>query len=122
MDDHDRGRGRLQSRLLLLFAGLAIMDLLFWVGARFETFMPPSAGPWQERVYYAAITALGPVAMMAMGFEWARRDGLIALSLIVVTVAFALRWPRVEALRYLAYLAIFTWWFLGFGVAAIRIT
>jgi hypothetical protein len=122
MDDHDDGRRRLRFRLLLLFAALAGMDLLFWAAARFESFMPPSAGPWQERAYFAAVTALGPIAMMAMGFDWAKSDGVIALGLILIAVILALRWPHVAALRYLAYAAIFVWWFVGFGVAAIRIT
>jgi hypothetical protein len=122
MDECDHGRRQLRSRILLVFAAFAFLDVLYWVTAPFESFMPPSDGPWKERVYFAAVTAMGPVALRFMGFEWARTDGLIALGLIVVAVGFALRWPQVAALRYVAYAAIVVWWFLGFGVAAIRIT
>lgn len=106
--------------LALTSIGCLILDLLFWFTVDFETFMPPSSGPWQERAYFAGVTALGPIAMTSI--EALRLAGLVACVLIVTTAVAAVRWKEAGLLQLGAQLAVLVWWFLGWGVAAIRIT
>jgi hypothetical protein len=100
--------------------GCLFLDLLFWSTVDFGTFMPPSAGPWQERAFFAAVTALGPISMTFI--KALRPSGLVACALIVTAIAAAMRWKNVGLVQLVVQIAVLLWWFLGFGVAAIRIT
>jgi hypothetical protein len=104
----------------MLFIVFVVLDLLFWSKVDFGTFMPPSPGDWDERVSMALVTAFGPVGMT--WFEALRTAGWVFCGLIAASVLAALRWPRFVRLEVLAHCGIAWWWFLGFAVAAIRIT
>ena len=106
--------------LAITSTGCLLLDLLFWFTVDFGTFMPPSSGPWQERAYLAGVTALGPIAMTWI--EALRPTGVIAGGLIVGTAVAAVRWKDVGLLQLAAQVGVVLWWFLGWAVAAIRIT
>ena len=108
------------ARLAWILLGFLFLDFLFWSLADFGQFMPASSGAWQERAYWMALTALGPLAMTKI--EALRTSGLMACGMIVVSVAAAIRWRHVGWIRGVAYSAIVAWWFLGLGAGAIRIT
>lgn len=111
----------------ILFLGLFVLNALFWFLADFGSFVPASNGPFEERLYFTIVSAVGPLAWcvrgLALDIDLFEDIGvlcwLVALSMSPIASLF---YPRSRILRVLAVISIVIWFVAGCGRTTLRIT
>ena len=100
---------------------LATLQLVFWLVADFGSFMPPSAGLLEERLFFARLTLYGPFATMAVHSE-GPAAAVIYTGLVIALIATALRWPHRTIALCAGVGGVALWFLVGFAVAGLHIT
>jgi hypothetical protein len=102
------------------FAFLSGLNGLFWLLSDFGKFKPPSEGIFVERLFYFLVAELGPLAIflssIPLSTQW------LWFSLPPVLITLGLFFPNNGFGRLSGFSGVFLWLFLGFAIAAIRIT
>ncbi len=107
-------------RSLRTFLFFFAFDLLFWFCADFRKFEPPSDGPFRERLGLALLTAAGPVGWLTPARDIVGAFTMVSIGTVLPIFLGGLGGRGCFSLASrIAGFAI--WFFLGFGVAALRI-
>ncbi|MFG0317284.1 MAG: hypothetical protein ACF8XB_08430 [Planctomycetota bacterium JB042] len=125
-DPDGEARVRVAFRLLVLFLVLLTIDAGLWFAADFGAMVPPSEGKTGERLYFTAVTALGPISWTVHGFGIRIRteDDVTALALAVFLAALptlAILSPHRRWLQPLAILAVVAWFLAGPTRTSLRV-
>jgi len=110
-------------RLAVAFLVFLALDFTFWFTADFQTFFPPSDGPFRERLHFALLTATGPFAILYGGslsnsWEFWAVEGPV-LGVLFATGIFGR--PLLVG-RVFGYVGVAAWFFFGFMMTHFRIT
>jgi len=105
-----------------LFGFLSGLNGLFWFLSDFGKFTPPSDGLFLERLIYFLVAEAGPLAVFlysgTITFSWQLLWWFVPAFLIALGLFF----PNNGFARLSGFSGVFLWLFLGFGIAAMRIT
>lgn len=115
--------GRMGVRLAAATAVLLVADLVFWLTADFGSFVPASDGVLYERLFFAGVTASGPLAMVINGhFVNLAQSLAVSLGIVAALVATSLVGRRLAIARMAGYAGVVLWFFFGLAVAGMRMT
>jgi hypothetical protein len=111
------------KRIVLLVSTFFALTFAFWSTADFSRMAPPSEGSLSERLYWASVTALGPLAgVITGGWGFLLFGALFAVVLPLPMIRHGIRHGNLWKARWIGYAGVVLWFFFGFSVAGLRIT